>query len=238
MIYYIAGPMRGIPFYNFPAFDATDKRLNALGHQVLNPAEMDRQVGFDAMTLPESSDWSKIPENFSLEECVERDLDAVKACDVIYLLRGWETSEGSKAELAVAKWLGKKVEYEESPVVAGGEVRITNAKTGGQKGSKLARFDLVPEGPLWELAELYGRGASKYADDNWRKGYSWRLSFAACQRHLWQFWSGEDAIQQVAGAEPDPTVGTKHVIAAAWHCLALAWFMEHRKDHDDRPKNG
>ena len=104
------------------------------------------------------------------------------------------------------------------------ETRVTSA-TGGQKGSKLARFDLIPPGVLYELAEHYGKGAEKYDDNNWRKGYDWKYSYAALQRHLTAFWAGEDM---------DPETGSKHVIAAAWHCFALAEFMEVHQDYDNR----
>lgn len=107
------------------------------------------------------------------------------------------------------------------------ETRITDPVTGGQKGSKPAMFALIPSESLWELAELYGYGAAKYDPDNWRRGYSWRLSFSALMRHLWAFWRGEDR---------DPESGFKHLTHAAWHCLTLAWFMDNRRSHDDRPK--
>lgn len=104
------------------------------------------------------------------------------------------------------------------------EVRVTSS-TGAEKGSKLARFDLIPVGPLTELAEHFGRGAKKYADRNWEAGYDWSLSFAAMQRHAWQFWNGEDI---------DPETGSKHIIAVAWHALALAQFMDQHPDFDNR----
>ena len=44
-----------------------------------------------------------------------------------------------------------------------GEVRVTDPETGGQKGQKPARFDLIPPA-IWEVAELYGKGAAKYAE--------------------------------------------------------------------------
>lgn len=106
------------------------------------------------------------------------------------------------------------------------EVRMVDPDTGGEKGSKLARYDLVPTGPLWDLAELFGTGAKKYAERNWERGYGWSLSFAAAMRHLWLFWGGEDY---------DKESGCKHVIAAAWHCFALAYFMDLKKGKDDRP---
>ena len=106
------------------------------------------------------------------------------------------------------------------------EVRITDPDTGAEKGRKLARMDLIPADPLWELAEHYGKGCSKYADRNWERGYDWSLSYGAAMRHMVQFWSGEDT---------DVETGSKHVIAAAWHCLALAEFMDTNRAKDDRP---
>lgn len=108
------------------------------------------------------------------------------------------------------------------------EVR-TVSSTGGEKGQKLARFDLIPVGPLTELAKHYGRGARKYADRNWEKGYEWSKNYAALQRHLFAFWDGEDI---------DEETGTPHIVAVAWHAFALAEFMNTHPEFDDRPKRG
>jgi hypothetical protein len=105
-----------------------------------------------------------------------------------------------------------------------GEVRVTST-TGGQKGQKPERFDLIPAGPLKMLARVYGMGCAKYSPRNWEKGYEWSLSYAAMQRHLWAFWGGEDT---------DPESGLPHVIHAAFHALALAEFMKTHPEMDDR----
>jgi hypothetical protein len=108
------------------------------------------------------------------------------------------------------------------------EVRITG-DSGGAKGSKQARFDQVPTRALYELAEHTGKGTTKYPDKdgvpNFRFGYKWGLSYAAAMRHMVQFWDGEDY---------DEETGSKHVIAAAWHMIALATFMDEHADKDDR----
>jgi len=107
------------------------------------------------------------------------------------------------------------------------EVRITSS-TGGQKGRKPARFELIPPRPLWAVAELYGYGASKYQEArNWEKGYEWSLSYAALQRHANLFWSREN---------DDPETSLPHLAAVVFHALAL---MEYRTTHpecDDRPE--
>ena len=43
------------------------------------------------------------------------------------------------------------------------ELRIVDPNTGGAKGTKIARFSLIPSEFLWALAEHYGKGARKYA---------------------------------------------------------------------------
>lgn len=106
-----------------------------------------------------------------------------------------------------------------------GEVRVTDPVTGGQKGTKLARFGLLPFDSLWEVAEVYGLGAKKYAERNWQRGYKWSLSFDALQRHLALWWEGE---------ETDSESGLSHLAHAAFHILALIWFRKHAKGTDDR----
>ena len=106
------------------------------------------------------------------------------------------------------------------------EVRVTSS-TGGQKGRKPARFGLIPGEALWKVAELYGKGAEKYDDRNWERGYDWSLSFDALQRHAWQFWNGEDN---------DPESGMPHMASVVFHALALLTFAERHAEFDDRPK--
>jgi hypothetical protein len=89
--------------------------------------------------------------------------------------------------------------------------------TGGEKGVKSARFDLIASPFLWHLAEVCGFGAEKYDDDNWRKGYDWGLSYGAMQRHLNAFWMGEKL---------DPESGLPHLAHAAWHCMVLMVFSD------------
>lgn len=114
---------------------------------------------------------------------------------------------------------------------ASGEIRVVSA-TGGAKGSKEAQFSLIPSGPLWELAVLFGRGNIKYPPEfgeiaNWKRGYNWSLSYDALKRHLDLWWSRQE--------DYDAEMGVKHVINVAWHALVLAWFIENRPNFDDRP---
>ena len=110
MTIYLAGKMRSVPYYNFPAFDAARDALQARGHTVISPADLDREHGFDAMTLPDDYDWSRIPEGFDLNACIRRDVEGVLRCDALVFLPGdWSASVGCKSEFAVARWAGKPV---------------------------------------------------------------------------------------------------------------------------------
>lgn len=115
-----------------------------------------------------------------------------------------------------------------SPTLSGKEIRVTDPDTGAQKGSKPERFDLIPVQALEELARVYGMGAEKYDDHNWRKGYNWSLSYAALSRHLNAFWRGEDV---------DPESGLAHMAQVAWHAFTLYTFMKEHPEKDDRYAN-
>jgi hypothetical protein len=106
---YIAGPMRGIPDYNFPAFDAAADCLERAGWEVVNPAQIDRELGFDPEDMLADHDWDQVPDGMDLRRIANRDLIELLTCDAIHLLDGWETSLGACAERAVAHWVGVEV---------------------------------------------------------------------------------------------------------------------------------
>ena len=96
---YIAGPMRGYPRYNFPAFDSAEAALLAAGYpRVCSPARMDRDAGFHPGE-------SIVDEQF-MRDAIERDAVAICNSDGIALLPGWEESRGVEVELTIAKFLG------------------------------------------------------------------------------------------------------------------------------------
>lgn len=101
---FISGPMTGIQWFNFHAFDEARNRVEAMGHIAVSPADLDRMVGLDPFRLPHDWDWTKMPAGFSLEDAIDRDIDALKQCDGILLLEGHENSVGSRAEKAYADW--------------------------------------------------------------------------------------------------------------------------------------
>lgn len=101
---YLAGPMRGKPQFNFPAFDAAAARLRAQGHTVFSPAERDRQDGFNPS--PETTGHEEVHD---MSYYMAIDLPEVCKAQGIALLPGWEDSEGSRIEVTVGVALRKQI---------------------------------------------------------------------------------------------------------------------------------
>lgn len=83
---YLAGPMTGLPDYNYPAFNAEAARLRSMGMHIENPAEN-----------PEQPSW---------EAYLRRALTQMLTCDSIHFLPGWTKSRGATLEFLVAYRLG------------------------------------------------------------------------------------------------------------------------------------
>jgi hypothetical protein len=115
---YIAGPMRGVPLFNFPAFDSAAAAMVAIGDEPVSPADLDRASGFDPATLPSDFDWSTLPDGFDMVSAMERDIEALRTCHAVYMLDGWQDSRGARAEKALAEWMGLEVLYQTRPPLA------------------------------------------------------------------------------------------------------------------------
>jgi hypothetical protein len=263
---YIAGPMTGIPGFNYRAFDEARDVLRSHGWKVISPADLDRQnLKMDFSTMTGNEDLSPWRQKFA-----RQDMEALLKVERLFVLEGWEQSTGARNEMTMAAMLGVPIStfpghdpvvWEahfsnaptpvETPLLFGDglhralielrdlrgatveevqqwadEVRVIDPETGGEKGTKLARFDLIPADALWQLAEHYGIGATKYADRNWERGYDWSLSYAALMRHAVTFWQGHDI---------DSETGSHHMAAVAFHALALLTFDITHPEKDDRP---
>lgn len=116
MKFYLAGPMTGIPEFNFPAFHSAASKLRDSGHEVFNPAERDiqRHGGVDISIGNQSGDPSVAAQvhGFSLREALADDTAFIcKEADAIAMLPGWEASKGARAEHALAFALGHQIVY-------------------------------------------------------------------------------------------------------------------------------
>lgn len=86
---YIAGPMTGLPDFNRDAFRKQHVSLMNEGDTVLCPAIL--------------------PNGLSQHEYMDICFAMVRAADAIFMLRGWEKSDGAVAEHALAKKLGLSI---------------------------------------------------------------------------------------------------------------------------------
>ena len=88
---YVAGPMTGLPEYNFPLFNSTAARLRSEGWHVENPAEHGHVEG---------AGWA---------DYLRWDISRIATCGAIYLLPGWSNSKGATLEVHIAGVLALEV---------------------------------------------------------------------------------------------------------------------------------
>lgn len=119
---YLAGPMRGIPEFNYPAFHRGAAKLRRQGWDVFSPAEHDEECG---LTGPEAS------KHENLMVLMSDDLRFILTeADAVFLLPGWRDSQGARLEVEAAKFKNIEVVLPEEwwymePDVAGGDVLVS-----------------------------------------------------------------------------------------------------------------
>lgn len=343
---YVAGPMRGYPDFNFPAFDLAADRLRLAGFSIFSPAERDRTVHGDDVNLSPTGDLADFEaKGGSLRQALAADMDYISLhADGIAVLPGWEASKGALVETALAEALNLPVapvedwlasagvtfydlepgafeagqpgawvaadtsqtgvfeldeahgafstmlppparrvltnreaiddmlgeHYATLPSGLSGVLRteplddstvrkmtalfgIGDADTdldnwrpsaagetlavsasGGAKGTKPFRYDLVPTAFEDQVALLFAAGATKYEDHNWRRGYPLSLSIAAAYRHLGAIKRGEDYDQNSSERIGQPVT---HAAAVAFHMAVIIehlTYPEEYGEYDDR----
>jgi hypothetical protein len=92
---YLAGPMRGDAIRNALKFVLAASELREVGYHVVSPVEMDAKIGI----VPAM--WNTIS-RYELDTALQRDVDAMKLCEGVALLDGWELSEGTALEIQFA----------------------------------------------------------------------------------------------------------------------------------------
>jgi hypothetical protein len=80
--------MNGIENHNKMAFDKAETLLRNKGYNVVNPHSIPDPMGV-----------------FTYVDYMRMDIRALLDCDAIYLLKGWEFSNGAKLEQSIASML-------------------------------------------------------------------------------------------------------------------------------------
>jgi hypothetical protein len=100
------------------------------------------------------------------------------------------------------------------------------------KGAGAIKFDqdklplhLLSTEAMNQTAAVLAFGAQKYAEHNWRNGFTWSRPLAAAMRHITAFNAGEDK---------DPESGLSHLAHAACCIMFLLEFEKTHPELDDR----
>lgn len=91
---YISGPMTGLQYNNYPAFNYVDRLLKQQGYDTFNPAAI------------------KGDDNWTWEDYMRPCVKAIPECTHIYMLDNWEKSRGARVEFDIAMTLGLEVMYQ------------------------------------------------------------------------------------------------------------------------------
>ena len=105
--FYVGGPMRGFPLYNFAAFFQAAQALRGAGYLVENPAEHDMSKGFNPAEALDSTENVKM---FDINAVLKGDFEIIlEKCQGLVMLEGWRKSTGACAEVVVAHYSGIQV---------------------------------------------------------------------------------------------------------------------------------
>ena len=92
-----------------------------------------------------------------------------------------------------------------------------------------APLALLPRLPLELVADVFGKGASKYAMHNWRAGIQITRNLSCALRHIYAYNEGEDL---------DPELGTNHLANAIVRLMFVLETAVKHPEMDDRWREG
>jgi hypothetical protein len=191
---YIAGPMTGLPEFNYPAFYAAAEAWRAAGWDVINPAE-----SFDGDDSRPYRDY------------VEVDLATLKTCDAIAMLPGWDgaNARGAVWEREVARTLLNlpvlDARYPIRPALIDppkpAPAKVRTFDTGATRDTDAGKLDYEGfEHPsvMRRFAEFMHSkrpqpDGSLRDSDNWQLGMPRQAYMKSMWRHLMEVWSAHRA---------------------------------------------
>lgn len=107
---YIAGPMTGIPQFNFRAFDAAARELTEAGYDPLNPAAMDDPASRRAALASRDGSIKGGINGKTWGDYLSRAPKIIAdEADAVAVLPGWEISRGARLEVYAAELCEKPV---------------------------------------------------------------------------------------------------------------------------------
>lgn len=110
-VFYVAGPMSGVPQFNIPLFDQVTTALRNRGYTIVSPAELDSPAMRRRALLSTDGDLKKLEKETgeTWGDVLARDVKLVadKITGIIFL-PDWTKSRGAKLEAFVGLLTGKE----------------------------------------------------------------------------------------------------------------------------------
>jgi hypothetical protein len=198
--------MTGIKQYNFPKFIKEAKRLRFVGYEVVNPAEIAIQNGFDPIKNPDIVCTEAMRRKF-----LDEDKRLLDGCEGIATLTGWQESKGCDEEiehfmsrrpsisdvLNVPDWIRRKMDEAAIPSLQK-EVQppIRTFSTGATRDTDTNKIDF--DGFLCPLVleryAEYMHANRRMADGSMRDSSNWKAGIPqdvyrkSGWRHFFSFW--------------------------------------------------
>jgi hypothetical protein len=214
---YLGGPMMWQKDFNFPVFDEAREELEWMDEVdlVFSPADNDRQQGFEGTGLSgQPGDLEGV--KFNRREALRQDMEWIALhSDGMVVLPGWETSDGTRAEVAFHQGLHLPVwrladflahgtgapqlaqlQLPDAPPAVLAMERVRQFESGADRDTDEHKID--PEGALSPVVlQRYAeymrehsirQDGSRRSSDNWQKGMDLDVYASSAWRHFLQFW--------------------------------------------------
>lgn len=116
---YLAGPMSGIPQFNYPEFARITKELRGAGYNIISPAEHDtpRQQGMAVASNDGLIDGKMPVDDRTIKfdgetwgDVLARDVKLIfDRCDGVVVMQNWGKSRGARLEVFVANLTARSI---------------------------------------------------------------------------------------------------------------------------------